>query len=160
MDGKWLVIGIGNILRGDDGVGWRAAELLTCEVPRIADVIACLQLTPELAEPLSQTDRVIFIDACTEGKPGLLDICNLQPRASDDYCLFHHLDPCVLLGLSQAWFKRCPDAVLVTVAGEQFDYQEVLSPPVQTALGRVVQTVHILVGMGFLPGKDPTRERM
>ena len=43
-----LVVGYGNALRTDDGVGWHAAERLADD-PRLADatVIAVHQLTPD-----------------------------------------------------------------------------------------------------------------
>ena len=61
----------GNPLRGDDGVGWRVAEAVAAALPdAVADVLTVHQLTPELAEPISRAERVIFIDAAAEGKPG------------------------------------------------------------------------------------------
>ncbi len=57
-----LVIGLGNSLRGDDGVGcWlaqRAERWLPAERVR-----AVRQLTPELADDLAAAGRVLFIDA-------------------------------------------------------------------------------------------------
>lgn len=63
-----LVIGIGNPLRGDDGVGWwlaRRAETLKL-TPRVLRV---QQLTPELAEELAGARRVLFIDAWWPRRP-------------------------------------------------------------------------------------------
>ena len=56
-----LVIGIGNPLRGDDGIGWR----LAAQLPAGAGlVVRCRQqLTPELAEELAAVERVLFLDA-------------------------------------------------------------------------------------------------
>jgi Ni,Fe-hydrogenase maturation factor len=57
-----LVIGLGNPLRGDDGVGWwlaqRARRLRP--TPRVLQV---RQLTPELCVELAAARRVLFIDA-------------------------------------------------------------------------------------------------
>jgi len=56
-----LVIGIGNPLRGDDGIGWRLAALLPA---RAGLAVRCSQqLTPELAEELAAVERVLFLDA-------------------------------------------------------------------------------------------------
>ena len=59
-----LVIGYGNPLRGDDGAGWKAAELLA-EDPRLAGavVLARHQLTPELADDVSRASLVVLVDA-------------------------------------------------------------------------------------------------
>ncbi len=76
-----LIIGIGNTLRGDDGVGWWLAERAEGQQPA-ADgeagrtiagsaavngwplVRTVQQLTPELVEELQTVRRVLFIDAC------------------------------------------------------------------------------------------------
>jgi len=56
-----LVIGIGNPLRGDDGIGWRLAALMPA---RAGLAVRCRQqLTPELAEELASVERVLFLDA-------------------------------------------------------------------------------------------------
>jgi len=43
-----LIIGIGNPLRSDDGVGWVVAEQLTRDSDASSDVLTVYQLTPEL----------------------------------------------------------------------------------------------------------------
>ena len=66
-----LILGCGNPLRGDDGVGWHAAErLLKRSAELDATIKSCHQLTPELAEPVSKAERVIFIDARIGQTPG------------------------------------------------------------------------------------------
>ena len=62
-----LVIGIGNPLRGDDGIGWRLAARLPAQ-PGLA--VRCRQqLTPELAADLAAVQRVLFLDAWLEPWP-------------------------------------------------------------------------------------------
>jgi len=70
-----LVVGYGNTLRGDDGVGPRVAELLAAD-PRLAGavVLARHQLTPELAADIAEAALVVFIDASENGKPGEISI--------------------------------------------------------------------------------------
>ncbi|MFN7898679.1 MAG: hypothetical protein ACK5N0_03300 [Synechococcaceae cyanobacterium] len=57
-----LVIGIGNSLRGDDGVGWWLAQRAERWLPPDR-VRAVRQLTPELAAELAAATRVLFLDA-------------------------------------------------------------------------------------------------
>ena len=66
-----LVIGYGNALRTDDGVGWHAARLLAGD-PRLADVVVVAehQLAPELAFDLSLASLVVLLDASTETPAG------------------------------------------------------------------------------------------
>ena len=57
---KPLVIGYGNSLRGDDGAGPYAARLLQNMNDEGGwDIVACHQLTPELAETISRASLVI-----------------------------------------------------------------------------------------------------
>ena len=64
-----LIIGYGNPLRGDDGVGWRVAEAAGTALPEgAATVLAVHQLTPELSAPISRAGRVVFVDAAAEGE--------------------------------------------------------------------------------------------
>lgn len=69
-----LLIGYGNPLRSDDGLGWRVAEALRTQVEQQAateataqaqslDIVTCQQLNPELAEAISRADLAIFVDA-------------------------------------------------------------------------------------------------
>ncbi|PPT05423.1 NADH-reducing hydrogenase maturation factor [Geitlerinema sp. FC II] len=62
-----LVIGYGNSLRGDDGIGRAIAEqVASWNLPHVRS-LSLHQLTPELAEELSRVDRAVFIDACIDG---------------------------------------------------------------------------------------------
>src|SRR5687767_15002380 len=66
---KLLVIGYGNTLRRDDGVGPRVAETVgALRLPGVRTLV-CQQLSPEHAEPISQADAVVFVDAAVDA-PG------------------------------------------------------------------------------------------
>lgn len=58
-----LVIGIGNRLRSDDGVGPRLAEEVEAWGLSGVESMAVQQLSPELAPRLAACERVLFIDA-------------------------------------------------------------------------------------------------
>ena len=66
MDNSLLVIGFGNTLRCDDGVGPKA--VLAVEELGLPGVrtLTCPQLTPELADPLSKVDSAVFVDAAVD----------------------------------------------------------------------------------------------
>lgn len=136
--GRVLVIGYGNPLRGDDGLGWRVAERLAGEWPD-AEVITCQQLTIDLAEPISRADRVAFVDAAAYGVPGTVYEQPLQPDASAPASFTHHAVPGVLLAVSEKLYGRLPQAVLFSVVGEVFEHGWTLSPRVETALPGVIR---------------------
>lgn len=142
---RLMIIGYGNPLRGDDGLGWQAARRLADEVRDGVDVIACHQLMPELAEPLSRADRAVFIDAAPPGDPpGTIVMGSVQPRPADPGAFTHHLDPAGLLELARSLYGQAPPAELITVAGQQFGFSEQLSPPVQAALENIVRLMKAL----------------
>jgi hypothetical protein len=69
-----LVIGYGNTLRGDDGVGYQVAETVAeWQLPQVRS-IAVHQLLPELAADIAEVDLVIFVDAVVATAPAKQDI--------------------------------------------------------------------------------------
>jgi hydrogenase maturation protease len=137
-----LVVGYGNALRGDDGVGWHAAGLLADD-PRLAgaEVLACHQLTPELAADVSQASLVVLIDARVGNPPGSVSLRRIRPRQGAPAGWSHHLDPAVLAGLADALYGAAPPIFLLSVAAVSFADGDRLSPALQRALSRVVEAV-------------------
>jgi hydrogenase maturation protease len=140
-----LIIGYGNTLRGDDGVGPGIALQLAQEFPEWA-VLMPHQLMPELAESLSHADRAVFIDASIEGETG--DVSCAVLTGMDDGSLFtHHVSPEALLAGAEALYGHAPQAWLVTITGQNFEYGEGLSPEVAYAVPEVCCLVQkLLIG--------------
>jgi hydrogenase maturation protease len=142
-----LVVGYGNTLRGDDGIGWRAAALLA-EDPRLAgaEVLAHHQLTPELALDVARASLVVLVDArAGGGAPGSVRVRRVAARQDGMTAWSHHLDPAALAGLASALYGAVPPVYLVSVDGAWFDDGEGLSPALEQALPRVADTVAQLV---------------
>jgi len=142
------VIGIGNPLRRDDGVGWHAADLLRADA-RLAgiDIRACHQLTPELAADVAAAGLVVLVDAGDEGSPpGSVSTSVVAPdrvAASS-----HALDPAGLVALTVELFGATPPVMLVTVAVRDTEIGYDLSPEVAAALERATAAVAGLLGTG------------
>ena len=66
MRNESLVIGYGNTLRGDDGVGQKVAEVIASLGLSGIRALSCHQLTPELADPISEVRMVVFVDATVD----------------------------------------------------------------------------------------------
>lgn len=101
-----LVIGFGNSLRGDDGVGLHLAALAK-KISR-APVRAVAQLTPELAPELATATRVLFIDAWPQAG-ATPQLQRLQPDGQVP-AFSHQLSPLQLLALSSALYGAQPIA--------------------------------------------------
>jgi hydrogenase maturation protease len=122
---KTLVVGYGNTLRGDDGAGFRAAELIANTHPDI-DCVAVTELTPELAETVSCYDTVLFVDASMNANDVLWR--PVSPPPESDCFGSHALTPETLLGLAIDLYDRCPgNTALVEIPAREFRYNEKLS---------------------------------
>ena len=138
-----LIVGYGNTLRGDDGVGWHAAARLAGD-PRLAgaEVLTRHQLTPELAEDVARASLVVLVDAHSDGgAPGSVSVRPLQPRREAAPGWSHHLDPDALAGLAGALYGTVPPVVLVSVGVASLAGGDRLSPAVRRALPGVVEAV-------------------
>lgn len=136
-----LVIGYGNPLRRDDGVGPWLVEYVSCVIPDpFIEWRTCLQLTPEWAEPLSRADCAIFVDATAEGHSGQVMWSRLEvPDDLQSRGIVHHLIPQGLLTAAHFLYGARPDAYLLTVTGEDFSYGQGFSPSVQAQLPLAIE---------------------
>jgi hydrogenase maturation protease len=153
-----LVIGYGNPLRSDDGVGWQVAERLAGD-PRMAgvEILQRHQLTPELALEVSTAGLVVLVDARSGPPPGTVTVERVRPAATSGTTWSHHLGPASLMGLAQELYGRAGDVRVVSVGVASLEVGEGLSPAVEAAAARVVDIVARLVaGAGTVPaGADP-----
>lgn len=146
MSSKSIVIGYGNPSRSDDGLGWHAARRLSEQRNGLRlEILTLHQLTPELAEPLSRADRVVFIDASIEGRPATLRCRLVRPEESSPAAFGHHLTPETLIALTLALYGRRPEAFAVSVTGASFDFGETLSAAVDALLPRLMEEVKNLL---------------
>lgn len=139
---SWLVIGIGNRLRGDDAIGPCVAERLGARQFPNVRVLMVQQLTPELAVQLATVDAVIFVDAIVGAE-------SVSVRPIDAQRITHldsHLgNPTSLVGLVQALYGKAPACWLVTAPGEDFSFHEGMSPQGAENANAALAQVEILM---------------
>jgi hydrogenase maturation protease len=140
VDSELLVIGYGNTLRRDDGVGPRVAE--TIEALGLAGVKALARplLTPELADPVSKAGAVVFVDASAKSPPEPVRMRRLEP-ADSSQMLTHAADPRTLLALARDAFGRAPDAWWLTVPAEELGIGDQLSASGLLGMKRAVKAL-------------------
>jgi hydrogenase maturation protease len=136
-----LVVGVGNVLRGDDGVAVAAIPRIAAD-PRCAGVTAVArhQLTPELAEEVAAADRFILVDAEVALAPGEVRARRFSPAGGGDP-LSHHVAPEGLLALAQLLYGHAPPAWTVSVGLVSTELGDPLSAPVEAALPAVTDAV-------------------
>jgi hydrogenase maturation protease len=155
-----LVIGYGNPLRADDGLGWIIAQQLRRDlaeqrVPADVVVLAEHQLTPELAEPIGRARLVVFVDARQGNRPGLVDCRAVVPAGDGALAFSHEVDPPSLVALARLLYSACPTAVVVSVDGDDFGYGMSLSPVVQATVPQVVERVRDILANGVAALSTP-----
>jgi hydrogenase maturation protease len=139
---KILVVGYGNTLRRDDGLGKVAVQ-------RIEDIMGdqsvkfmvMHQMGIELAEDLRDADLAIFIDAHVGDEPGTLKETEVIPDNAAPESFSHHLSPGVLLGCVEALYGTHPETVIYSIAADSFDFGEDLSPAVEATLPTLIDKV-------------------
>ncbi|MFN8631623.1 MAG: hydrogenase maturation protease [Chloroflexota bacterium] len=151
-----LIVGYGNPLRSDDGVGPAVAERLMAD-PRFdgAEVRTAHQLTPELAMDASEVEVLVLIDAADGVPPGEVVVRDLAQPGREGIAdggsagrveeagppLTHHVDPSSLVALAAELWGASPRTIMVGVGPASFDLGEALTPTVEAAVPRAVEAV-------------------
>jgi hydrogenase maturation protease len=138
-----LVIGYGNELRRDDGVGPRVARAAAAwGLPGLKALDLPL-LAPELAEEMAAYDRVIFVDAAVTGEG--LQVRTLTPAVAGDAETGHLSNPRVLLALAEALHGHCPTAWLITAPVADLGHGEGLSPTAEQGAAEALRQLALLL---------------
>ena len=131
-----LIIGYGNPLRSDDGLGQYFAE----NIGQNWDVITSTQLMPEHAEPISRAEQVVFLDARLGETPG--DVrCEMVTPIKITGAFTHNVTPASLLAAAQELYGNSPEAILISVSGSSFDYGDSFSPKIYALLPQIIQVI-------------------
>jgi len=137
-----FVIGYGNELRGDDGVGPRVADAMaTMNLPGVR-TMACTLLTPELADAISHARIVVFVDACVDAPNGV-QLRHIEPNESSQI-MAHAADPRTLLALSRDIFGRVPQSWWLAVPAFILNFNQHFSPGTRSGLAEAVKKLLIL----------------
>jgi hydrogenase maturation protease len=151
---EFLVIGYGNTLRRDDGVGVRTAEAVAALNLPDVQVLTRHQLVPELAEPVSRARAVIFVDAAGYGAQALA--LNEVAAQTGHHILAHAADPPALLGLAGNVFGHCPRAWSLAIPVSDFGFGDGLSAAAEAGLQAAVREIRELVDrdVSSCPGQE------
>jgi hydrogenase maturation protease len=153
---KTLVIGLGNPILGDDGVGWRVAEEIARKTANHPDVeVDCVSLGGlSLMERLTGSERVILVDTIfTKEKPigtvRMFRLTELQDLSSGHTTAVHDtsLRNALNVGRSMDIPLPCDENIhIVSIESENvYDFSEILSPSVEAAIPQAVKAVLQLI---------------
>lgn len=150
---KTLIIGLGNPLLGDDGVGWRVAEQVH---EQIADPTIEIDFHAggglSLMERLIGYERVIIIDAINtgnapQGTVSSFRIEDLPNGAALHLASAHETDLQTALQVGRKMGAVLPNKILVVGIESQqvYDFSKTLSPAVERAVPQAAQLVAQLI---------------
>lgn len=147
MNAKPLIIGLGNELLGDDGIGIAAARKLRADNTVYADIVDCNLSGVSLLDVLSGYSKVIIIDAVRTKKHAVGDLVELNV---DDFRSIpsvspHHTGLPELMDISRKLGIEFPDKIRI-IAVEIEDRHELgmkLSEPIEKAMDALLKKVKL-----------------
>ena len=151
---KVLVIGLGNPILGDDGVGWRVAEIVQASLEHHPGVeVECLSVGGlSLMERMLGYGRVVLIDAMetgtvAEGHVSTFGLSELRQADAGHSGSAHDASLLTALQTARAMGALVPRRVdIVAIETLQcHDFTEHLSPPAQAAVPTAAQQVFSLL---------------
>jgi hydrogenase maturation protease len=144
--GGILIVGYGNTLRRDDGLGWQAAKRVADD-PRLrgARVLWQHQLTPELAVDFSNALLVVLIDISEGDEAGAISVRRVDPTSAAGSAWTHHLEPAALVAMARDLWNASPAVFVVSVGAATLEVGDGLSSVVEGALPAVVDAVAEIV---------------
>ena len=146
-----LIIGLGNPLWGDHGVGKVVVDRVVQNFPQgkaetgeDITAIARYQLSPELTVSIRSADKVIFVNTEISFTTGKI-ICRplLEPPQPKPYS--HDLSPAALLEGARVLYGKSPQATLVSLTSSHVDYRNSLSRAALSALPELLSLVYGLI---------------
>lgn len=157
---KILIVGLGNPILGDDGIGWRVAEQVKLRleesssstdpvIPGFQVDVDCLAIGGlSLMERLAGYEQAILIDAMLTGQAAIgtlssFDLEDLPDQAAGHLSSSHDTTLQKALQVGRAMGVDLPGQI--TILGIEsnfvFDFSEDLSPPVAAVVPQAVQAV-------------------
>lgn len=91
-----LIVGIGNTLRGDDGIAARVLELLSASPTQGVELRCVHSLVPELSAEVSSFEQVVFVDADVS-----VHRVSLAQVDEDEGAGLHSFSPATIVGYSR-----------------------------------------------------------
>ncbi len=136
---KFLVIGIGNPLRADDGVGpYIANAIKNKQIPGV-NVVLSHQLDIELLEEAGKYAKILLIDASFLGE-GLV-FRKVQAASTEQGSSSHHLTPEFFWTLAQKLYHKELSLYVCAVRGRNFEMGEKLSPEVKLLVPKALDEI-------------------
>lgn len=146
---KISVIGIGNLLMGDDGVGIRVIEVLKQEeLPSNVSVFDGATRAFDVLEYMEGRDKAVIVDAFKKnGPPGSIYRFSFDPEIGiPDESLnlsMHDINFLDALKVSKGIYKIPPEIVIIGIEPEILEFSYELSSKLKIAIPRIINKVKL-----------------
>jgi hydrogenase maturation protease len=142
---KLLILGIGNVLMGDEGIGVHVVnEVAKGELPAEVECLDGGTGSFLLLEPMQSAEKVILIDACIDGAEAG-EVRKLRPKYSKDYpktLTAHDIGLKDLLDAFYLMGEQAPDVTLFAISIPPLSDMDLeLSPGVSAAVPYIAELV-------------------
>ncbi|MEM3585821.1 MAG: hydrogenase maturation protease [Candidatus Jordarchaeaceae archaeon] len=141
-----VIIGVGNLLLGDEGVGVHVVEELNKRnLPSNVKVFDGGTGGIALLSLMDEAEKVIIVDAVLGGgEPGeiyLLDVDKLMKGVVKFFSL-HEMNLSSVLRIGKELGKLPPELIIVGIEPKNYkEYSMELSPEVKAAVPRIIETI-------------------
>ncbi len=151
---KTLVVGLGNPILGDDGVGWKVAQAVEAQLSNLQTLatnieVDCVALGGlSLMERMVGYERAIVIDSIGSGQHALgevyhFDLDDLYDPSAGHTTAVHDMSLMTALKMGRSMGADLPRQITVVAVESPYtyDFTEELTPPVAAAVPVAAQTV-------------------
>jgi hydrogenase maturation protease len=158
MRSSVVVIGVGNPLRRDDGVGWAVADAARRQLPPEVAIVESDGEASRLLDAWTDHDLAVVVDAvCSGAEPGTIhvwdgnaEIAHGAPPAGT-----HALGLAAATALGRALERLPARLVIVGVEASETGPGHGLSPSVAGAIDGVIDVIERVVVASAVPASDP-----
>ncbi|MGJ3249237.1 MAG: hydrogenase maturation protease [Elainellaceae cyanobacterium] len=154
----YLMIGYGNTLRCDDGVGYRVAEIVAGWNLAGVRSLSVHQLTPDLADDIAKAEVVLFVDAGTSSE---LAVESITPTFTERFgsptgsptgnfaegFSGHYAEPRSLLCVTHLLYDTIPTAYRVLIPAVDFSFGETFSSVTQSNMSLALAKIKDLINL-------------
>lgn len=120
-----LIVGVGNTLRGDDGIGAYICSCTDALKQEGVQTLVTQQLDTALLDELMQADHIIIADASFEGRS--VNFFKVNGNESTPASSSHHMSAPLLMRMAQTIYHKELSMMICAVTGYRFGMREKLS---------------------------------
>ncbi len=146
MSKNIVVIGAGNLLMGDDGIGIHAVEaLMHEELPSNVKVFDCATRAFDVLECVDGCDKAVIVDAYKkDGIPGSIYRFTFKPDEMLDDSLnlsMHDINFIDALKAGKSIYKLPDEIVVIGIEPQMLECGLGLSPELNNAFPRIIEAI-------------------